>query len=262
MRRQAAAELLKLRTVWSTWLILGITGALIALLTTVIAFAPRRHDRGGVILAARGSPHWFDSVFSILTVSLDLALVLGILSVTGEYRHKTITPTYLAEPRRERVVGAKLLASALGGAAVGVVAGVVALVFGFAVVAGGIGNLTTMLTEYRHVFPGILVAAVLYALYGVGLGALLKNQVVAIVVGLGMTAVVEPIISGVLPAVGKWLPGEAAQALESVTSDVSRGLGGGVTSLVPWWQGGLALLGYGIVLAAAGVLTTLRSDVT
>lgn len=159
-------------------------------------------------------------------------------------------------------MGAKLLASALGGAAVGVVAGVVALVFGFAVVAGGIGNLTTMLTEYRHVFPGILVAAVLYALYGVGLGALLKNQVVAIVVGLGMTAVVEPIISGVLPAVGKWLPGEAAQALESVTSDVSRGLGGGVTSLVPWWQGGLALLGYGIVLAAAGVLTTLRSDVT
>ena len=262
MRRQVSAELKKFRTIWSTWLILGITAFVTAALTSVIAFAPRRHDRGGVILAVRGSAHWFDSVFSILTVSLDLALVLGILCMTGEYRHKTITPTYLAEPRRGRVVASKLVASVLGGAVVGVVAGAVSLVFGLSVVAGGIGNLSTMLTEYRHVFPGVLAAAVLYAVYGVGLGALLKNQVVAIVVGLGVTAIVEPIVVGVVPAVGKWLPGQAAQALESVTANVSRGFGGGITQLVPWWQGGLALLGYGLVLAVTGALTTLRSDVT
>jgi hypothetical protein len=263
MRRQVAAEIVKLRTIWSTWLLFAITAGLVAALSTVIAFAPRRPRGGGaVILAARGTPHWFDSVFSIITISLDLALVLGILCVTAEYRHKTITPTYLAQPRRGRVVGAKLVSSALGGAVVGVVAGAVALVFGFLVVAGGIGNVGIMLTEYRHIVPGVLAAAVLYAVYGVGLGALLKNQVVAIVVGLGMTAVVEPIISGVVPSVGRWLPGEAAQALESVTANVSRGLAGSVAHLVPWWQGGLALLGYGIVLAGTGALTTLRSDVT
>jgi hypothetical protein len=130
-----------------------------------------------------------------------------------------------------------------------------------AVVAAGIGTLDRMLTEYRHVFPGVLAAAVLYAIYGVGLGALLKNQVVAIVVALGVTAIIEPIMVAAVPSVGKWLPGQAAQALESVTANAS-GLNNGLTHLVTWWQGGLALLGYGVVLAAAGSFTTLRSDVT
>lgn len=261
MTRQFMAEIKKFRTIWSTWLILGITALLVGALTSVVAFAPHNRRGADLLFPARGTTRWFDSVFSTLTISLTLALVFGILCMTGEYRHKTITPTYLAEPRRGRVVAAKLLAAAVGGAVVAVVAGAVALVFGYSVVGAGIGNAGRMLTEYRHVFPGVLVAAVLYAVYGVGLGALLKNQVVAIVVGLGVTAIVEPIIVGVVPSVGKWLPGQVAQALESVTANAS-GFNDRITHLVPWWQGGLALLGYGVVLAAAGSLTTLRSDVT
>jgi ABC-2 type transport system permease protein len=261
MRRPVAAELKKFRTIWSTWLILGLTAVITAAITAVIAFAP--HDRGerALLFPPKGTARWFDSIFSPLTISLTLALVLGILCMTGEYRHKTITPTYLAEPRRGRVVVSKLIAAALGGVVVAVVGGAVALIFGFSVVGGGIGTVSTMLTEYRHVFPGVLVAAVLYAIYGVGLGALLKNQVVAIVVGLGVSAILEPIIVAVVPSVGKWLPGQVAQALESVTAN-AQGFNSGITHLVPWWQGGLALLGYGIVLATAGALTTLRSDVT
>ncbi len=261
MRRQVAAEIKKFRTIWSTWLLLGITAFLVGALTSIIAFAPHGRGRRAVLFPMQGTTRWFDAIFSTLSVSLTLALVLGILCMTGEYRHKTITPTYLAEPRRGRVVMAKLLASALGGAAVAVVAGAVALVFGFSVVGAGIGNVGRMLTEYRHVFPGVLGAAILYALYGVGLGALLKNQVVAIIVGLGVTVIVEPILVGVVPSVGRWLPGQLADALQSVTANAS-GFMSGTTNLVSWWQGGLGLLAYGIVLAAAGSLTTLRSDVT
>ena len=118
-----------------------------------------------------------------------------------------------------------------------------------------------MLTEYRHVFPGVSARPCSSPLYGVGLGALLKNQVVAIIVGLGVTAIVEPIVVAAGPSVGRWLPGQPAQALESVTANAS-GFIGGTTHLVTWWQGGLVLLAYGVVLAAAGSLTTLRSDVT
>ncbi len=261
MRRQVVAELKKFRTIWSTWMLLGITAFLVAALTAVIGFAPHGRGTTALLFPARGTTRWFDSIFSPLSISLTLALVLGILCMTGEYRHKTITPTYLAEPRRGRVVVSKLLASALGGAVVAVVAGAVALLFGFSVVGAGIGDVNRMLTEYRHVFPGVLVAAILYAIYGVGLGALLKNQVVAIVVGLGVTAILEPIIVAVVPSVGKWLPGQVAQALESVTAN-ANGFNNGITHLVPWWQGGLALLGYGVVLAASGAFTTLRADVT
>jgi hypothetical protein len=256
-----AAELKKFRTIWSTWVILGIAAFAVGAFSTIVGFAPRGRTTRDLLEPLRGSSRWFDSVFSTLSIALDLALVLGILCVTGEYRHKTVTPTYLAEPRRGRVVVAKLTASAAGGVVIAAVAGAVALAFGYAVVAAGIGDGSRMLTEYRHVFPGVLAGTVLYAVYGVGLGALLKNQVVAIVTGLGVAAVVEPIIVATVPAVGKWLPGQVAQALYSVTANAS-GFNNGITHLVPWWQGGLALLGYGLVLAAAGSFTTLRSDVT
>jgi hypothetical protein len=42
----------------------------------------------------------------------------------------------------------------------------------------------------------------------------------------------------------------------------ANGFNSGSSNLVTWWEGGLGLLGYAVVLAAFGALTTLRSDVT
>jgi len=255
------AEVLKLRTVWSTWVLLAITAVLVGALAAAVGFAP--HRREGVVFPPRGTVAWFDSVFSIMAISLDLALVLGVIATTGEQRHKTVTSTYLVEPRRGRVTAAKLLVCAAGGAVVALVAGAVGLGLGFAVVGGGFGNTNEMLTEFRHVWPGVAASGVLFALYGVGLGALLRNQVVSIIVGLGVTAIVEPIFVAALPSVGRWLPSEAAQALESVTARPHvRGLGSNTVHLITWWEGALVLLAYGLLLAAAGSFTTLRADVT
>lgn len=264
MTRLVRAEILKLRTVWSTWVLLGITFVVIGAIAATVGFAPHRREGVGVLFPARGTVAWFDTVFSIMAIALDFALVLGVLMVTSEHRHKTITPTFLVEPRRGRVTAAKLAVSGAGGLVIAVVAGVASLVFGFVVVAAGFGHSGEMLTEFRHVWPGVAAAAVLYAVYGIGLGAVLKNQAVSIVVGLGVSAIVEPILNGALPAVGRWLPSEAAQALESVTArpEVRGGLGANLVHLVPWWAGAMVLLGYGIVLATAGSVTTLRGDVT
>lgn len=264
MTRLIRSELAKLRTVWSTWVLLAITAVVVAGVASAVGFAPHnRGDAAAVLFPARGTVPWFDSVFSIMALALDFSLVLGVLMVTTEHRHKTVTPTFLVEPRRGRVTAAKLLVSIGGGVVIAVVAGVVGLAFGAAVVGAGYGTSGRMLTEFRHVWPGVACAAALYAVYGVGLGAVLKNQAVSIVVGLGVSAVVEPILNGALPAVGRWLPGEAAQALESVTARPEvRGFGADLVHLVPWWAGALVLLGYGVVLATAGSVTTLRADVT
>jgi ABC-type transport system involved in multi-copper enzyme maturation permease subunit len=264
--RLLRAEVLKFRTIWSTWVILIITMAVTGALGVVVGFAPHRHDVEALFYPARGTSRWFDLVLSTMTVSIDLALVLGIICITGEYRHKTVTPTLLCEPKRGNMVVAKLVTSAGGGVVVGIAGGLMGLALGFGLVAGGFGDTARMLTEYRHIFPGVLAGCVLYAIYGLGLGALLKNQVVALVVGLGVIAVVEPILDGVVPSVGRWLPGQAAEALESVAVSASRRGGGGIFSstvhLITWWEGALVLLAYGVVLAIAGTLTTLRADVT
>ncbi len=262
MIRLVRSEVLKLRTVWSTWVFLAVAVVVTAGLSSIVGFAP--HRRETILFPTRGTTPWFDLVFSVMATAIDLALVLGIVMTTGEHRHRTITPTFLVEPRRGRVTAAKLMVGGGGGAAIAVVAGVAGLGFAYACVAGGIGDSGTVLTEFRHVWPGVAVTAVLFAVYGVGLGALLKNQAVAVIVGLGVTAIVEPIVSSALPAVGRWLPSEAAQALESVTArpEVRGGLGASIVHLVPWWQGALVLLAYGVVLAAAGSFTTLRADVT
>ena len=264
MTRLLRAEVFKLRTVWSTWLLLAITGVLVVFLTTLTALVSPG-QREAATFPARGSGAWLDIVFSSMTVAVYLALILGTVMITGEHRHKTITPTFLAEPRRARIAVSKLVVALGGGLVVGLVAGAVSLVVGLVLAGAGVAPVGRVLTEYRHVWPGVAAAAVLYGAYGVGLGALLKNQVVAIVVALVAVAVIEPIIGVVAPSAARWLPGSAASALESLganaRSHAAFGAGGGV-HLVVWWVGALVLLGYGVVLAGLGSLTTLRADVT
>lgn len=266
MTRLVRAEVFKLRTIWSTWALVAIATVITGGLGVVVGFAPRRRAAEAALLPAHGTPAWFDDVFSVMGVATVFSLILGIIMVTGEYRHKTITPTLLAEPRRGHTVAAKLVTAAGGGAVVSVATGAIALALGLGVVAGGIGNSGIMLTEYRHVFPGILAASVLYAVYGIGLGAMLKNQIVALVVGLGFEVIVTPIFVGALPSVGRYFPSQAATALEQVAAaSRARGgavFGGNLSHLLTWWEGALMLVVYGVVLSVAGSFTTLRSDVT
>jgi ABC-2 type transport system permease protein len=112
---------------------------------------------------------------------------------------------------------------------------------------------------WSRIAPGVILGSGLFAVYGLGLGALLKNQVVGIIVGLGFTLVVETIVTAIWPTIGEYLPGQAATALE----DAGRtAFNGGTVQLLPWWGGAVMVLAYGIVLSVVGTITTLRSDIT
>ncbi|MGH9018432.1 MAG: hypothetical protein ACRDY1_11850 [Acidimicrobiales bacterium] len=288
MIRLLRAEARKLRTVWSTYVLFGIVMVIDLGFGFAIAFAPGGRHGGTAGIVPHGSGQWFTNVFAVLDNARLLALVLGILVITGEYRHKTVTPTFLAEPRRGRVVLAKLGTAFGGGIALGVATMVMGLVLGLIVVAlkvhscvrlarpiqveqglaqaacaaqHGIFFVATshqMWHTWGHIAPGIILGTALFAIYGLGLGALLKNQVVAIVVGLGFTLVVETIIAAVWPGIGEYLPGLAASALE----DAGRTSFGGPVQLLPWWGGAVMLVVYGVALSFVGTVTTLRCDVT
>jgi hypothetical protein len=280
------AEVRKLWTIWSTYVVFLIVVAIDLLFGFIIAFAPGGRHRGDAGLVPHGSSQWFTNVFGVLDNSRLLALVLGVLIITGEYRHKTVTPTFLAEPRRGRVVTAKLGVGFGAGLVLGAVTMFTGLVIGFVLVGldvhscvslAGVGqgmsqatcsaqhgfyyaaNTHDMWHDWSRIAPGVILGTGLFAIYGLGLGALLKNQIVAIVVGLIFTLVVESIIVAVWPTIGEYLPGQAATALE----DAARSsFGGGNAQLLPWWGGALMLLIYGVALALFGTFTTLRSDIT
>ena len=212
--------------------------------------------------------------------------MLGVLIITGESRHKTVTPTFLAEPRRGRVVAAKLGIAFGGGIVLGALTMLAGLVVGLVLVAvkvhsclspAGVSqgmsqalcssqhgiyfvaNTHDLWHDWSRIAPGVILGTVLFAIYGLGLGALLKNQVVAIVVGLGFTLVVETIVGAIWPSIGEYLPGQAATALEDAARTSFRGSN---TLLLPWWGGASASLVYGVALTFVGTFTTLRSDIT
>lgn len=189
--------------------------------------------------------------------------VLGALSVTGEFRHRTITPTLLVEPRRSLVLGAKLVAILPAGLAVAI-AGVAGTV------AGGAATLAilrepTLLGQSAIIRTLVLsvVALTLWALVGVGFGSVLTNQVAAIVVLLAFTQFVEPLLRLLLAqfdateAISKFLPGAAGEAIAGSSLYVSSGL----AQLLEPWAGTLTLLAYAVLLVVIGRLTTFRRDI-
>jgi ABC-2 type transport system permease protein len=182
-----------------------------------------------------------------------LLLILGIIGTTQEYRHRTATPTFLTEPRRGHVITAKLIAYAL----VAVPFALIILAVDVLVVtiyAGARGAAPSLSGENLQTLAASGLVLVVYAIIGVGVGALLRNQVGAIVGSLVYLLVVESIVSGigVLQGAYKWLPGGAVQA---ITSDFQA------PDLLQPWQGGLLLLGYGLLAALLGTLFAVRRDV-
>jgi ABC-2 type transport system permease protein len=180
-------------------------------------------------------------------------LILGVIGMTQEYRHRTATPTFLTTPRRGRVVAAKLVGYAL--AAIPLALVVVAVnVLVVWIHAGARGAAPSLTGDNLTVLATSGLALVIYAVIGVGLGALLRNQVGAIVGGLVYLFVVEPIIRSI-PATAdfyKWLPGGGLEALTATFQG---------PELLDRWQGGLLLLGYGLVAAVLGTFLAVRRDV-
>jgi ABC-type transport system involved in multi-copper enzyme maturation permease subunit len=193
-------------------------------------------------------------------------VLLGALAVTSEFRHRTLTQTFLVTPRRSTALSAKFVSHLVLGAGLGVL--------GFAAtVAAGAGALALwdldngldVSDTWALIGRGILAMA-LWGAIGVGLGAVVPNQVAAIVIVIAFTQFVEPVLrlvasfSDVTAQVAKFLPGAAGDALVGASFYNIASMGSTVG--LEWWQGGLVLAGIAVVLAVIGGATTWRRDVS
>lgn len=193
-------------------------------------------------------------------------LLVGTLMVTTEFRHQTLTPTFLATPRRGRVLWAKLIAGMVIGAMYGVIA-----VLSAAAPAAGILAVLGLDAELESgdtwaLFGRSVLALVLWTLVGIGVGTLVRNQVVAIVLVLAFTQFVEPLVRLAggfvdwLAEITRFLPGAASDAL--IGSSIYNAMGASGGGGLEWWHGGLVLLGYALVLLLIGHIVSWTRDVT
>jgi ABC-type transport system involved in multi-copper enzyme maturation permease subunit len=177
--------------------------------------------------------------------------LVGALSITGEVHHGTIRPTFLITPQRGRVVAAKIVASGLLGIVFGLVAvGVAVGVGSVALAARGI-PITLDGSDYTLMPVGGIAAAALWAPIGLGLGAIVRNQVATLVAIFLWLFFVENLLIDFVPGAGKFAPGAAAAAITGLDPD----------RLLAPAAGALLLALYAATTAAAGTIATLRRDV-
>lgn len=242
MIAQLRSELLKQRSTQTTlFLFLAMVG-FVALAVTmhVIALSPARLSTNA---------HQLD-VFQIGTrAAMIFAGLAGALAITAEIRFGTIRPTFLVEPRRSPVVVAKLAVGALAGIVYGLLAeGLMAAAAATAFSIRGIPNELTG-GDYARILAGGGAAAALWAIIGVGVGALIGNQVATLVGILAWMFLVESVSEGFVPGAAKLMPGGAGLSLAGNEDKLSLAVAA------------LLLLGYAAAAAATGWFATLRRDV-
>lgn len=258
------SELLKLRTVRTTAWLLALTALLTALIvvvqviqivTTHPAFAPGSNQALRAVLGGVGT-----------SGGHLIMLCLGILSLGGEFRHGTITPTLLAAPRRPLLVGAKLAAITVAGLVFAAVALVLAVAIAVPWLAGTGYHPQLGDGEFWLQLLGNFLVLVLYGLIGFGVGVLIRNQVVAIVLAIVWVYILEPILTIVsarwVKPVAPYLPSSAASSLERVFVPPGAQNTDFLPHFLPMWGGGLVLLAYAVAFTALGSAFVLSRDVS
>jgi len=256
MTRLVRAEFLKLRTtqVWF-WLLL----ATIAISALVVV--GQMAGSGSSIRTPGDVPQLWSGFAQ--TPGYILVFVLGVLGVTTEFRYQTITPTVLTTPSRWTIVTAKMITYALTGVAFAVVAVAVEFAVGLPWLASRDIAVHWGSGPVVHSIVGTLLVIALFGIVGLGFGALLRNQIVGVVVGIIFLLVLENILVAIPVVKHAWpyTPNGAVQAIVYTPGGGNSDTANGV-HLLPGWAGVIVLLLWAFVPAIVGAGYTMNRDIT
>jgi ABC-2 type transport system permease protein len=241
-------ELLKLRTTRLWWgLTLGLLGlsALGAILTLVFA-----GQEAGFTLSDEAQQR---SLFGSAGFNSIFALVFGIIGMAGEYKQGTITPTFLASPRRWRVVIAKAVAYGFAGFLLGLVSSLLVAVISYVGLA--IKDIEVVMTtsEVIELFGGSTATATFYGVLGVAIGAVIPNQIAALIAALVEQLIAEPLLFNFFPEEARFLVGGASSILSGSPN---------VGATLSLWAAAGVLAAWCVALLSLGSLITERKDIT
>ncbi len=261
MIRGIRSELFKLRTSPGPWVVLG-AALLFTALGIIVVFLVNHPGIGGRHHVSFVAPTSVYRLRRLLGAGFAvggvwMAAIVGVLCVTGEYRHKVMTTSLLVEPRRWRLLAAKAVASLTWGLGIAVASLLLVGAMGIPLLKTQGGSVSALFNQAGAVLPGFFAAFALLALFGAGLGTLMKNQIAAVVTILAITFIVEPVFDGIFPNVGRWLPFAASAAVAGGLTPAAERV-----YLLSWWLAAIVLAGWGLVPIVVGYFTTFKQDVT
>lgn len=267
------------RLMWGMAAALFVVGAAFAVLFASVAIWARFADSPemGVAAGRTLAEMLPDDVLarfvylSQVSIGYLLTLCIGVIVIGQEFRHKTATSTFLAEPRRGRVIAAKCAALAL-----------ISTVNGLLFLAGSvIGGGVLLGIQGYEIFPDpanlvrafalALLVLVLWAWIGLGVGVLISNQIVALLVAIAVVWIVEPLATVALSFVSwgddltRFFPASVSNAAVDATSGIpaeTAEIMGFASGAFTWWVGALLLALYAAVMALVGVWLTRRRDIS
>lgn len=184
-----------------------------------------------------------------------VAVVVGVVAVTGEYRSTMIRSSLAAVPTRIPLVWGKAAVVAAVTTLIAVAALLPAFLVARAIVAIANVSLSLTIPGSTQTMIGSALLLGITAAWAVGCGWLLRNTAAAIFALLGVLYIL-PSLAGVLPQpllqiVGPLLPSYAVAAVTRAAA---------VDGALPPWLGLLVYTGYAVITLAAAALVLRRRD--
>jgi len=246
------AEQLKIRS----------TRTQVALLLTTLAFVPWTAALTIPKEGAKNVPVSLDdprllavAVGNSFGAPLVLMLLLGGVAFTQEFRYGTVTSTYLVEPRRTRILVAKWVTLALAGGVVTTLTLMVSVPFSAALIGFRGGEVSFGATFWTMTAAGFVVLPV-FGVIGVAIGALVRNQITAVVAVLVWMLALEQLVITSYPEVGRWMPGATTFVLLQMGPSIDPD-----GKLLSVSVSGLLLAAYAAVAVSVALRLTPKRDV-
>ena len=268
--RSVSAETRKF-TATKTWWILGIVLGLYAgMMTATFAFLfGSMADQLGEAGPGLGVQETADTVYSaIATYGYVVPFLVGALSATGELRHRTLALAFIAEPSRWIVLLGKVTTLIGMGALLGIIGIIGGVGAGATTLAATGGDAALGSGDTWALLARIIAAMAIWAVIGFGVGVLVRNQALAIVLALVFTQFLEPLLRAAASFwdwsanVARFLPGSATDTLVGAsTMTLTSGSDGAVEPL-SMGVGALVLVAYAVIAVLAGWALRWNRDLT
>ncbi|KIR63200.1 MULTISPECIES: ABC transporter permease [Micromonospora] len=269
------SELLKIRTT-NTWWVFGLISLPLWALTALINwlqtdalasgnFGDVPADQADQVTAAQSVDSLAANIYTNgQFFGLLIVMLLGIIVVTSEFFHQTVTTTFLTVPHRTAVMTAKLVAAAVLAMLFWLVTTGLNLVLGVLVLnsvdlGSQLGNGAVWTATALNA-----LAYLLWSVLGVGIGVLIRSQIGATVTGILLYlggSIGAAIAISILAA--RW--GEWINNLQVLVPSLASSLmvsGTQIPGNPPRWAGAAVLIGYAVVTGVIGTLTMRRRDIS